>query len=364
MSSKDSVVATVKTAGKVLALFLVVFSIVSYSISLALGPVLFFSTSDGLSVASRIIRGIPIDLFIAVPVFVPLQISMGTLFFAIWLVFVLCVVFAWFDRGGFLKSLKGTVSENMPLAKANFLLVMPIVATALLSATVMLQQFQESEGVQTGSLSFPSSTPFYEILLNLAFAPLREELAFRITSIGIPIGIFLVFLYRHDKRVSGLKNSLKLILLAMVSPEHAKVKMDYRNVSGNGFLRGIGPLEWVLILVTSAIFGLAHYLLGGGWQLGKISTAFLAGLMLGIVFVAYGAYASIILHWFFNYYFTVIDLAGSTYGGVFQVVSNLVELTNATAGYIILLVFLLFSAVKLGDYFSLKASGLNRQQVP
>jgi membrane protease YdiL (CAAX protease family) len=147
----------------------------------------------------------------------------------------------------------------------------------------------------------------------------------------------------------------------MLSPESAKVKMGYRNVTANGFFRGISPLEWALIILTSVVFGLAHYLLGGGWQVGKVSTAFLSGLVLGIMFVAYGAYAAILLHWFFNYYFTILDLADSTYGGVFHGLSNFAEFTNVTSGEIILVVFLLVSALKLADYLSLRAAGLSNK---
>lgn len=361
MSAVKTIITSVKTAGKVLALFLVVFSIISYITSLALGPVLFFSTSDGLSVASRRIQGIPIEFFVVFTIPVPLAISIGILFVAVWAIFVVCVILAWLSRGGFINSIKGGFTKTMTLAKTNFLFVMPLVSTALLYATVLIQKFQETQGVQTGSLSFPPKTSPYVILLNLAFAPLREEFAFRITSIGIPLGIFLVFLYRYDPRISGLKNRVKLILLATFSPELVKVKLGYRNVGANGFLRGISPLEWVLILITSTIFGLAHYLLGGGWEIGKISTAFLAGLVFAIMFVAYGAYAAVLLHWFFNYYFTVLDLAGSTYGEPFRVLSNYAEFANLAAGQIILVVFLIVSALKFADYLTLKAAGMSQK---
>lgn len=359
MSSTKSIRATLSLVGKALALFLIAFSTISYVISLALGPVLFFFTSDGLKVASRTIPAIPIDLFMALTVPIPIEVSVGALFIGVWGLFVLCVILAWLSRDGFPGSIKAALTKSVSIAKTNFLFVMPLVATALLSATVLIQQFQETQGVPTGSLSFPPTTSPYIILINLAFAPLREEFAFRISSIGIPVGVFLVFLYRNDPKISGLTNRVKLILLAMFSPERAKVKMGYSNVTANGFFRGISPLEWALIMLTSVAFGLAHYLLGGGWQVGKISTAFLSGLVFGIMFVAYGAYAAILLHWFFNYYFTILDLADSTYGGVFHGLSNFTVFTNVASGEIILVVFLLVSALKLADYLSLRAAGLS-----
>jgi len=354
-------VQNARTIAKALALVLAVFFAISYVVSLALGPVLFFSTSDGLNVAVRRIHVIPVDFFMAITVPIPLGVSFGALFAGVWVAFVICLIFAGLSRGGFIRSVREVLTKSLSLAKANFLIVMPLVATSLLYATFLIQQFQETQGVQTGSLSFPPATSPYVILLELAFAPLREEFAFRITSIGIPLGIFLLFVYRSDRKVSGLKNKAKLILLAVASPERAKSKLGYRNVDQNGFLRGISRLEWSLILLTATVFGLAHYLLGGGWEVGKISTAFLAGLVFGIMYVVYGAYAPILLHGFFNYYFTVLDLADSTYGGAFHGFSNLVEFTNLAAGQVILVVFLLVSAVKIADFLTLKAIGLSKR---
>ncbi len=360
MSASKSL-QVIRNVGKGLALILAVFSTISYMISLALGPVLFFSTSDGLNVAARRIHQLPVDVFMVITVPVPLGVSFGVLFAGIWVAFVVCLIFAWLSRGGFVSSVKDVLTKSISVAKANFLFIMPLVATSLLYTTILIQQFQETQGVETGNLNFPPATSPYLILVELSFAPLREEFAFRITFIGILIGIFLLVLYRSDPKVSGLKNRVKLILLAMASPERAKLKMGYRNVSTNGFLHGISPLEWALILIAATAFGSAHYLLGGGWEVGKITTAFLAGLMFGIMYVAYGAYAPILLHWFFNYYFTVLDLADSTYGGAFHAFAYLTELTTLAAGPVILIVFLMIAALKIADALALRAAGIGQK---
>jgi hypothetical protein len=357
MSSTNRLQA-VKNMGKALALILAVVSTVSYIISLALGPILFFSTSDGLTVAARQIHQLPIDVFMLITIPVPLGINLAALFAGIWAVFVECLIFAWLSRGGFVSSFRGALTKSVSSAKTNFLVIMPLIASGLLYATVLIEQFQETQGVQTGSLNFPAATSPYLILLELAFAPLREEFAFRVTSIGIPLGIVLVYLFRSDPKLTGPANKIKLLLLAMLSPDSAKMRLGYRNVSTNGFWRGISPLEWALILITGFAFGSAHLLLGGGWEVGKVTTAFLAGLVFGVVYVAYGAYAPILLHWFFNYYFTVLDMAASTYGGLFQAFSNLTEVTTLVAGQVVLVVFLIVTALKVADSLTLKVAGM------
>jgi membrane protease YdiL (CAAX protease family) len=345
-------------AGRTLALFIVAFSVLSYFISLAAGLILYFSTSDGLAAAQRTVHELFIELFMVIVVPVPLNISLGALFVAIWGAFVVCMVLAWFDRGEFPNSIRGALSNSVSLAKTNFLFVMPLVGSALVYATIIISQFQETQGVQTGNLNFPTTNP-YVILTEVSLAPLTEEFAFRITSIGIPLGILLLVLFRNDPRISGLKKKLWLVLLAMYSPERAKVSLGYRNIAAQGFPRGITRIEWLLILLTSLAFGLAHYLSGGGWEIGKVSTAFLAGFVFAIMYVAYGAYADILLHWFFNYYFDVLSKAQAVYGGLFNPLSSLSDLVNLVGGQLILVVFLLFTAYKLGGYFATKASGFS-----
>lgn len=348
----------VVTLGRALALILAIVSAVTYVITLILGPVLYFSTSDGLKDAGHIIHQLPLDIFMLYTLPLPGGMSHGALFAAIWIIFVACIVAAFLSTGGFLKSVKGALSKPISVGKTNFLYLMPLVGTGLLTATILISEFQTTQGIQTGSLNFPAQTSPYLILLNLAYAPINEEFAFRITTIGIPLAVFLLIVYRHDPRLASVKKRAGLFLLALFSPELAKAKLGYKTVAANGFIHGISPLEWALILVTSAVFGLAHYISGGGWEIGKVSTAALAGLVFAIMYVSYGAYADILLHWFFNYYFTILDMASTTYGSAFTAFANLVELMNLyVAGGIVLVFFLMISALRLGEYLSSKAVG-------
>jgi len=344
--------------GRVLALILAVFSAITYVITLVLGPVLYFSTSDGLKDAVHIIHQLPLDIFMLYPVYLPGGMSHGTLFAVIWVIFVVCIVAAGLSAGGFLKSIKDALTKPISVAKTNFLYIMPLVATGLLYATILITDFQTTQGIQTGSLNFPAQTSPYLILLNLAYAPIDEEFAFRITTIGIPLAIFLLIVFRSDSRLIGLKKRMAFFLLTMFSPELAKSKLGYKTVAANGFIRGISPLEWALIVVSSMVFGLAHYISGGGWEIGKVSTAALAGFVFAIMYVSYGAYADILLHWFFNYYFTILDMASTAYGGAFTGFANVVEITNIVAGVVVLIVFLLASALRISDYLTLKAAGI------
>lgn len=359
MSVISSLRSSLTALGRTLALILVLFSVASYLISLALGPIMFFSTSDGLTAAAQRIHVFLFDVFMIVVFPIPTNLSLGAFFIGIWAIFIACVLAAWVERENFVSSVKGALSKPIKLAKTSFLYVMPLVASALVIATVIISMFQETQGVQTGSIDFGTTNP-YVILAELSFAPIQEEFAFRITSIGIPLAIILLILYRKDQRISGGKNKVKLFFLTMLSPERGKASMGYSNIGANGFPRGVSAAEWALIVLTSVVFGLAHFLSGGGWEIGKVSTAFLAGLVFAIMYVAYGAYASILLHWYFNYYFTVLDQGASVYGGFFSGLANVAEFANLVGGGIILVVFVLYAAYKIGTGL---ATGASRQNI-
>ena len=349
----------VSSAGRAAALVFAIFSAVTYVVALLLGPVLFFTTTGGLTEAARNLHVLPVEVFmlLEVPVYLPLGLSHGALFVGICIIFFLCIAAAAFSRGGFIRAIRESLFKPISVAKTNFLYIMPLVGTGLLYATILISDFQASQGIQTGSLSFPAQTSPYNILLNLAYAPIDEEFAFRITTIGIPLALFLLISYRSDPRLRGVKKRVGFLLLTLFSPELAKSRLGYKTVAANGLIHGISLLEWALIAVSSIVFGAAHFLAGSGWDVGKVSTAALAGFVFAIMYVSYGAYADILLHWYFDYYFTVLDMGSTAFGSAFNAFATVTEGVNVLVGPVVLVVFLLVSALKLGDYLTWRAAG-------
>jgi hypothetical protein len=95
----------------------------------------------------------------------------------------------------------------------------------------------------------------------------------------------------------------------------------------------------LLLVISSVAFGAAHYLAGGGWDIGKISTAALAGFAMGLVYLRYGAYAPILLHWFFDYYFGAFDLASQLNLAGLGLLSAGINILNIGAGALFTLAF-------------------------
>ncbi|UCG37124.1 MAG: CPBP family intramembrane metalloprotease, partial [Candidatus Bathyarchaeota archaeon] len=163
-------------------------------------------------------------------------------------------------------------------------------------------------GIPTGGPS--RQNPFLD-LLRFTRAPVEEEIVFRI----IPIGIFLVtYIYFSGRRLKpdfSWWTRLKISLLSVFQPEEAKKKVGLRTIRSHGLLDGIVWAEWIIVILTSFLFGVAHYF--GGWGPGKISQATLSGAVFAIAYLYYGIQAPILLHWQFNYYFTVFELSSEYY---------------------------------------------------
>jgi hypothetical protein len=282
----------------------VVTVLLSYLLSMALGLFLLYGSPQGVDAASKFVAELPLSVFMIANFSIPMGAHVGVFFLAIWVLYVLAFFLAWSDAPGLPASIREAVDERN-MTRSNYLFVLPQVATMVLVAIVLLQSLQESAGVQTGGLSFENPVLGF---LSVSYAPFVEELSFRITTIGLLDGLYFMWRARRHSQYESTKSALRLLAMALWKPERAKELLGFRTIRDHG-LRGISRLEWVTLFFTSGAFGAAHYLYGGGWEIGKISTAMLSGLALGYVYLRYGAYAPVLLHWFFNYYFGAFDLA-------------------------------------------------------
>jgi len=272
---------------------LVLLSVAMYLVSLPLGLSLFYFSEGGLN-ASRQKNNLLLVLFmIAFPT--PNQLDLGQVFILVWLTFLVCFLAAWKFKTAFHDALKFGFLGDIRISIKNTLFALPIWASMLYVAVTALHLLQESQGVPTGSLHYED---VFVAFFGLSYAAIIEEVGFRFTAIGI---IFAVYLLLTNKEI-GHKTSLqklKYFFVTALWPNKAKSMLGLGTVETSGFPKGISLFEWVLLMLTSFVFGLIHYL--SGWGPGKITSAFMSGLFLGLAYLIYGAWASILLHWFFNY---------------------------------------------------------------
>ncbi len=316
----------------ILTAIVIAFVILTYALSFVVASATIITTQLGPNLFA--LNGfLPLELFLLlIPGVLPAN-GLG-LVAGFMLIFALCFWAATKDRGGFIKSLAELTRKAKPTTSPNWLVVMPLISSFLLVLTVILSISLISAGVPVGNI--PQNDPA-ELFASVTFAPVAEEIGFRISPIGLVVVIrTLLPLHRgRGLRGAGIATVAKRMLIAVISPDRAKEAAGLPSIGTRGW-RGIHWVEWIILVVSSAWFGVLHSLSGAGWGPGKALPAALTGLALGIVYLWYGAYANILLHWFFDFYnFTIFGaLLGGPYSNILSDLAVLASLFLAVAAFV------------------------------
>ncbi|UCD73284.1 MAG: CPBP family intramembrane metalloprotease [Candidatus Bathyarchaeota archaeon] len=243
------------------------------------------------------------------------------LLFALWLLYFGCFVIAWIGpTRNFFDAIRQSRLEGR-LPTENALFSTAILSSLILSGVWSIQIAQELGGIPTGEIRFPD--PFVA-LISLSISPIIEEIFFRLLPIGIPVVIHLVWARRQILDMSII-NSVALLGYALAFP--GKIRKELQ-------LRTIGRLDYATITVSSFLFGVTHILTGAGWEVGKVSTSFLAGAVFALGYLKYGFHVPVLLHWFFNVYWTSLSMAYQLALEGVDNLSALLFLLYMVAGYI------------------------------
>ena len=221
---------------------------------------------------------------------------------------------------GFSKELSMTAvsREHSPLFETCGLLF----ATLFFSVLVALL-------FRTTASDVPSAGTLQESLFLLANASVWEELIVRVLLIGLPL--ILVNLLRKNR-----------------------LNKWHSYFLGGGFK--IGTPEAILIVVSAAIFGYAHYV--GGWGAWKIIPASAGGLAFGYLFLKFGLAASIMLHFATDYLGMPIEVFNSNGLSLITGVGILIWLGFGV-------IFFSYYLTRIGEFLSgRKLPGASRAPVP
>jgi len=287
-----------KLFAKLFLIFTVLITVFLYLFAIVLGPALFYFTPEGLTASTVNLLSLTV-FFLNIPISVPVGLDLGVIFLAIWSIFTLSFIAAWKFRENFYQTIKESVVQPTKKLFSNCLFAMPILNSMTLIAIIAINSFQEAGGIPTGMppLQGESFLDFFD----LSYSAVAEEVGFRL----IPIGAFLLlYLLITNKKAAtfSLSQKIKLFFASILFPDNAKRMVGAKTVNEYGFRGGISLGEWCMVIFSSIVFGLAHFDPGVSWEIGKVSSAAVAGLVLGLTYLLYGIQASIIMHWFFNVY--------------------------------------------------------------
>ncbi|UCC58815.1 MAG: CPBP family intramembrane metalloprotease [Candidatus Bathyarchaeum sp.] len=332
-----------KLFAKMFLIITVLTTVFFYFLAIFLGPALFYFTPQGIDASIQHLPSLPVWFFTIIGFDIPIGLDYGVVFLFIWGVFTVSLVAAWKLRENFHRVIRESVVRPVKKLFSNCLFAMPLINSMTLITLLVVQSFQEVGGIPTGTAPLPGE-PFLDFF-ELSYAAVIEEIGFRI----IPIGAFLVaYLFWTKQKVVTLsfRQKLKLFVMAPLFPDRAKRMVGAKTVDEYGVRGGISLGEWGMVLFTSITFGLAHFLLGGGWEIGKTTSAALAGLVLGLSYLVYGVQASIIIHWFFNAYMNTYVLFSEIY-------PIATPLANAVVIFTVILGILGWAAIVILGYFKL-----------
>lgn len=222
------------------------------------------------------------------PVDIPVTPTFGALFVGLTVVYCIVIGLAMFRGESFFRALMSAAHRGPQALFDNAFSATIVLLGGVLLATVLLQEFQTAVGVGTGGLS---GDPFL-LYMDLTLSPLIEEIGYRFFLIGVPLAVLLLAGREPLKRIARTLWRPSAAWDAAPAQEPAQVQFNA------GTLK---MFTYFLIGLSSILFGLAHYLSGAGWEVGKISEAALDGVALAYLYVRYGLHASIIFHWAVDY---------------------------------------------------------------
>jgi hypothetical protein len=300
----------------------------TYIISILVAIYLFYLTPDGVTFGSKTFHNLQLDVFFWGSIQAPFSISADQLFLFVNMVFVLSFITSFFSNENYVSSVRRLVKKNdLGGISGNFLVIMPVISSAILFATSLIQALEGRVGIEVGGFSF--SDPFLEIL-SLSYSSFVEEIGFRLVPLLFPVAIYL--LYRSSKAIADMPPGRRLVLVPMALFKPSSFQ-KHLNISGG---KGLHALELALLLISSALFSYAH-ILSGSWSIGKIPSAFLGGMVIGYCCLRYGFDSALLLHWFFNFYWSALSMS-STIGGPLLYLNDLAYSMTLYVGLLSLIV--------------------------
>ena len=281
-------------------LLIIAVSLLSMMIlSMPLGAFVFYDGAIGKTYNPSSTTDKRFAFVFGLPISIPVTTSFSTVFIAFWLVYMAMMMISLkTPRASIVLVLKGNAK---PLE--NPLIAVAVAFSVTFLALNLLVSVQNYLGIPSGGLK-----DAYQLLLFLqaTLAPLREEFGFRFSIIGVFASIIAF-------RSKGLHGFGCLLFPKKYLPD---TRLNRRALL-------------MLNVASATYFGITHLIYEPGvWQIGKVSESVVAGLALGWIYIEYGFFAAVLLHWAFNYFLTALQLYETAFGsfGLSQVATILIGL--------------------------------------
>lgn len=231
-----------------------------------------------------------------IPAFLPFTVPIGGLFVALTAVYAALFLFAARQPRSAAQAVREAFRTGIGALTGSPLVVV-LVAIGFLWFSL------NTIAAVSSAVAGPTGNPFanFDLLLefgSLTFAPLREELGFRLVLIGVVA-----------------------FILCMGKPVRQALKALWRpSAAYEGMLVGgtTSVIIWLATAASATTFGLCHVNCGGGggYNWSYFPAAVWGGLVLGYLYVKYGLHVAILTHWGIDYFGSVYSFFGQSAYGV------------------------------------------------
>jgi CAAX prenyl protease-like protein len=311
-----------KTSWWILFVGVIVFTVAMMLVSFPVGLYTVFGAHlSNNYTSSTPVSAINLD-FVFANVQMPIVGNLGDLFLVFTAIYLGFLLLAARQGAGLIKALRATASNGYGALFTNPLTATMVLLGATSLVTVLVDNLQTDAGVSAGSVT---GDPF-SLLLNFTLAPLLEEFTFRLIMIGVPMLVLTLVMFREFSPLKAARVLWRPSSVWDVDEDEEVVTVrSFEETSPSIFpdsptdslkVRAIKPVVYVFLVLSSFIFGYAHYASGIGWGPGKISEAALAGLALGYLYVKYGFQTNVLAHWSINYVGSIFSFFAQVVFGV------------------------------------------------
>ncbi|MDG6910552.1 MAG: CPBP family intramembrane metalloprotease [Nitrososphaerota archaeon] len=231
-----------------------------------------------------------------VPAVLPFLVPIGALFAALSAVYAGMFVLGLRQRPSPFQAARNAFRSGVgELLGSPFLVILVSIGFLNFTAVIVSAVSQAAAG-PVGN-PFSGVDPLIE-MGSLTFAPLREELGFRLVLIG-----------------------LVALVLSIGRPPREAVKALWRpSAAYEGLAVGgaTATIIWIATAASAATFGICHVTCGGGnsWNWSKLPEAVWGGVVLGYVYVKYGLHVAVLTHWGVDYLGSVYSFFGQAAYGI------------------------------------------------
>ena len=230
-----------------------------------------------------------------IPAFFPFMVPVGVLFAVLTAVYAGLFIFGALQPRSVVQAVRESFRTGIgALASSPFVVI--LVSIGFLRFTL------DTIAAVSSAAAGPVGNPFasFDLLLefgSLTFAPLREEVGFRLVLIG-----------------------LVALILCIGKPVRQALRTLWRpSAAYEGLLVGgaTSTIIWLATVASAATFGVCHVNCGGsgGYNWSYLPAAAWGGLVLGYLYVKFGLHVAILTHWGIDYLGSVYSFFGqSAYG--------------------------------------------------